>query len=140
MRLRLADVTATGLEAESVDAVVASLGDPYNTEDFWSEVARVLQPGGVCHFTTPAREWALAFREEDTYAVAEFLRKDGTTLLMPSPVPTEGQQADMFQRAGLIITDSQAFSFREIGAPPAPKLLCVGEDAPVVRGYSLRRA
>lgn len=139
VRLRVADAVSTGLEAESVDVLIASLGDPYNTSDFWSEVARVLHPGGVCHFTTPASEWAFAFRDEENRFAAEFLRADGTILLMPSPVLNDEEQAELFQDAGLAVSDEQFLTLRDLTSAPPPKLLCVGHGEAVVRGYSLRR-
>jgi hypothetical protein len=139
VRFRLADAISTGLEAESVDVLIASLGDPYNTSDFWSEVARVLHPSGVCHFTTPASEWAFAFRDEENRFAAEFLRADGAILLMPSPVLTKEEQIELFQDAGLAVWDEQVLTLRNLASAPAPKLLCVGYDGAVVKGYSLRR-
>jgi SAM-dependent methyltransferase len=139
VRLRIADAVSTGLESESVDVLIASLGDPYNTFGFWKEVARVLHPGGVCHFTTPASEWAFAFRDKENRSVAEFLRADGTILQMPSPVLTHEEQMDLLQKAGLSVLDEQSLTLCDLASAPASKLLCVGHDKAVVRGYSVRR-
>lgn len=38
----------------SMGCIVASLGDPYNTDEFWTETFRVLARGGQAVFTTPA--------------------------------------------------------------------------------------
>jgi len=58
------DAERLAIQNKSVDAVVASLGDPYNTSAFWRECARVVRPGGRVLFTTPAFAWAHSFREE----------------------------------------------------------------------------
>lgn len=137
-RLAVADADATGLPDSSTDVIVASLGDPYNTSSFWREVARVLRPGGVCHFTTPAHEWARRFRSSETRAVAEFVRADGTVLYMPSPVYTDKEQATLFSAAGLRLVDSGCLTLKDLDSAPAPKLLCVSKGEPVVRGYSVQ--
>nr|WP_237684448.1 class I SAM-dependent methyltransferase [Pseudaminobacter soli] len=136
--LVVADATTTGLPAGSVDVLVSSLGDPYNSPAFWQEVSRILKPGGTCHFTSPAFEWAMAFRDEENLSTAEFLRADGAELLMPSPVYKQLDQLRMFAGAGLRLIDEEALTRQALASKPAPKLMCVPFDVPVVRGYSLR--
>ena len=138
-RLAVAEADATGLPDSSADVIVASLGDPYNTSSFWREVARVLRPGGVCHFTTPAHEWARRFRSPEARAVAEFVRADGSVLFMPSPVYTDQEQGELFSAAGLRLVDSGSLTLEDLVSAPAPKLLCVSNGEPVVRGYSVQR-
>lgn len=75
--LLVADAERTDLPAGSFDIIVSSLGDPYNTGRFWSEVARLLSRDGKCYFTTPAVEWASAFRPPESRSAAEFVRADG---------------------------------------------------------------
>jgi SAM-dependent methyltransferase len=138
-RLNVTCASETGLPAGSADVVVASLGDPYNTGSFWREIARVLRPGGVCHFTTPAYEWASRYRSPEMSAAAEFVRSDGTVLFMPSRVFTYQDQAELFAEAGLRVVDVAAFTVADLSSEPAPKLLCVSTNIPVLRGYSLQR-
>lgn len=137
--LVIADAQNTGLQAESVDLVVASLGDPYNTAEFWSEVARLLRPGGRCLFTTPALEWASTFRPLETRSAAEFVRADGTVLLMPSPILNEVEQIELFTNAGLKLIETEAFSIADLRSAAAPKLLCVSSHEPILRGYTVER-
>ncbi len=138
-RLVLADACSLPFQDGSVDILVASLGDPYNLPSFWHEVARVLRSGGSALFTTPAHEWATRFRAPDRRGAAEFVRRDGAVMLMPSSVPSYEEQIAMFVEAGLILGEVQAFSARDLETTPAPKLLCVGEGEPVLRGYVVRR-
>ena len=61
----IADALRLPIRSACFGLVVASLGDAYNDPQFWSEVSRVLQPGGVVLFTTPSFEWAVSFRREE---------------------------------------------------------------------------
>jgi SAM-dependent methyltransferase len=137
--LVLADACSLPFPDGSIDVIVASLGDPYNLPAFWGEVARVLRSGGRALFTAPASEWATRFRAPECLDAAEFIRRDGTILLMPSPVLTEQEQISMFAEAGLAFEEVQTFSAVDLGSTPAPKLLCLDEGEPVLRGYVVRR-
>lgn len=137
--LSLAEASALPFEDGSVDVVVASLGDPYNCRAFWRETARVLRTGGSVLFTTPALEWSSRFRNPELRDTAEFLRKDGTVLLMPSNILSEENQATMFEEAGLRLEEIATFSVADLQSPPAPKLLCTLSGEPVLRGYALVR-
>jgi SAM-dependent methyltransferase len=123
----------------TVDVLVVSLGDSYNLPAFWHEAARVLRLGGRAFFTTPAPEWTRRFRAPDQQEAAEFVRRDGAVLLVPSLVSTEEDQVAMFAEAGLGLIELQAFSVADLQSPPAPKLLCVEERIPVLRGYVVCR-
>ncbi|PTS75002.1 hypothetical protein DBR17_16310 [Sphingomonas sp. HMWF008] len=138
-RLELSDACSLPIQDGSVDILFASLGDPYNLPSFWREVARVLRSGGRALFTTPAHEWATRFRTPDRRDAAEFVRRDGAILLMPSSIPSDEEQIAMFAKAGLILCDVQAFSALDLKSTPAPKLLCIDEGEPVLRGYVVRR-
>ena len=60
------------LRDSNLTVLVASLGDPFNTGEFWREVRRILEPGGVVLFTTPSYEWSSAFRRGTDANSAEF--------------------------------------------------------------------
>ena len=90
-------------------------------------------------FTSPAHEWATRFRAPNNRDAAEFVRQDGTVLLMPSPIPSTEEQIAMFAEARLDLREVQAFSTHDLNSVPAPKLLCVKEGEPVVRGYVVHR-
>lgn len=58
----LGEAERMGIRRGAVDAVVASLGGPFNTGRFWREVGRVARPGAVVAFTAPSYRWALRDR------------------------------------------------------------------------------
>ncbi len=58
----VADARQLPIGRHSVELGVVPLGDAFNNCAFWSEVARVLRPGGLCLFTVPAFAWAQEFR------------------------------------------------------------------------------
>jgi SAM-dependent methyltransferase len=99
----VSDAEQLSIRTASVDAILASLGDPYNTAAFWRECSRVLRPGGRVFFTTPSFEWAQAFREETEAPpmAAEFELVDGRALFVPSFVRSPTEQAALIRSAGL---------------------------------------
>lgn len=140
-RLVLGDACRTDLPAASFGLIVSSLGDPYNCMIFWHEVARLLEWGGVCLFTTPAPEWATRFRRPDSRSHAEFVIADGTTVLVPSNIPTLDQQIRMITEANLHAIEIGGVSGEQLLGPHSPKLL-VNEATrllPIVRGFVVRR-
>lgn len=133
----LASASDTGLESRSFDIIVASLGDPFNYLDFWNEISRLISLNGACLFTTPAPEWANAFRPSKYLHAAEFIRADGTRLFMPSPVLSLHEQSDLFDSAGLQLIDSQSYSLMDLVYSSSYKLECVEERTPLLWGYTL---
>ena len=81
---RIADASRTGLPAGVFDLIVASLGDPYDTSDFWQEMRRVISNSGIFLFTTPSYEWSSTYRRETARDKAEFVLRDGRGVLVPS--------------------------------------------------------
>jgi hypothetical protein len=134
----VASADATGLSSGTASLIVSSLGDPYNSPLFWREVARLLNPGGRCLFTTPSFEWSSNFRPHGQRHVAEFVRADGVCLLLPSYVQSEGEQVRMIENAGLIVEDRLGFGTEMLDGEPAPKLVCVGRNIPVISAYAVK--
>jgi SAM-dependent methyltransferase len=139
VKSEVADATSIPAPDGSVDILISSLGDPYNTATFWLEVARVLRTGGTALFTTPSPEWANSFRLENEIDSAEFVRRDGAVLMLPSFVPSEAAQLQMFSHAGLTLRESRSLTAGDMDTQPAPKLLSVGSEAPLLRGFTLVR-
>jgi ubiquinone/menaquinone biosynthesis C-methylase UbiE len=140
-RLIVGDACRTQLPERSFRLIVSALGDPYNCPAFWREVARLLEPSGVCLFTTPAPEWATRFRPPEAQSHAEFVIADGRTVLVPSKIPAREQQGSMIADAGLHSVDDEGLSAEKLSGPPSPKLLL--DEAtmrlPIVRGFTVRR-
>lgn len=127
------------IASESVQLVVASLGDPYNTAPFWKEVCRVLRPGGSFVFTTPSCNWASRFREGQNVKLAEFELSDGRRVEVPSWIYPRDEQVRMFEQYRLLLRQLDEVPISELKSEPlSPKLLQLrGLDASVVTGYLL---
>lgn len=119
--LVIADARKLPFGDESMLAVVASLGDPYNDATFWLEAKRVLKPGGVCLFTTPSFEWATTFREDEATS-ARFELRTGEEISVPSFVLDAGEQTRMIEDVGLAVADVRHVTVGELPRPISPKL------------------
>jgi ubiquinone/menaquinone biosynthesis C-methylase UbiE len=74
--LVLSEADELALRDGVADLLVASLGDPYNSEAFWRASRRVVRTDGRIIFSTPSFEWSTAFRRSMHHPpdVAEFVR------------------------------------------------------------------
>jgi SAM-dependent methyltransferase len=124
-RLAVADASRLPVPSDSVELLVASLGDPYNEAAFWSEACRVLAPGGRLVFTTPSHEWAWAFRQGDAASeTAEFELSDGRRICVPSVIHPIAEQTSMIAAAGMIVARVTDVTLGDIdSARMSPKLL-----------------
>jgi SAM-dependent methyltransferase len=139
--LVVADAKSTGLPDAAFDLIVSSLGDPYNTDEFWREVNRLLRPGGACLFTIPAPEWAFAFRSAAHAREAEFVLSSGEIVFVPSFVPVYEEQIRLIENVGLVIENSEEFRSSDLSGAVSPKLVPnLDERNPiVVRGFQIRK-
>ena len=135
----IADALRLPIRSACFGLVVASLGDAYNDPQFWSEVSRVLQPGGVVLFTTPSFEWAVSFRERSPEAIvtAEFEIMNKTSVLVPSAILPEERQTEAIERVGLRVASVGHVELRALDSHSvSPKLMPErGPHARVVTGY-----
>jgi ubiquinone/menaquinone biosynthesis C-methylase UbiE len=137
----VADAQSTGLPQGYFDLVISSLGDPYNTFEFWREISRLLQPNGICLFTTPAPEWARSFRDMSNLKEAEFILSTGATVRVPSFVPSHEEQLALVESAGLKVESVEVFSVSDLTGRVSPKLECnLDSESPIVlRGFEIRK-
>lgn len=122
------------------DMIVASLGDPYNTNEFWRSVANALTPRGVCLFTTPSFEWASTFRRvesEEADNLALFELRNGDKHFVPSIILSEENQHKMVRVAGLTVTRSDRLSLEDTLKRP-PKLAHLDASVPVATLYCVQ--
>jgi SAM-dependent methyltransferase len=143
-QLVLADVSkGIPMDAEAVDVAVASLGDPYNLDGFWSEVRRIVRPGGRILYTTPSHEWAGAFRKTDRCRLqgAQFALVNGETVCVPSYIYPRDQQKKLIARHGLVVERVANVSSSELAETRlSSKLLVLGKpNASIVTGYLVSR-
>jgi SAM-dependent methyltransferase len=140
-RLLVKNACQTELPRGSFGLIVSALGDPYNCPAFWQEVARLLEPGGLCLFTTPAWEWASRFRAPHEQSYAAFEIAGGNTVLVPSKILPLDQQARMVADAGLLIVDAVGLTPECLSGTCSPKLLVTPETMrlPIVRGFTAQR-
>jgi len=69
---------------QNYDIVISSLADPYNDDEFWKELRRIISYKGLWIVTAPSFDWANAFRTSNEKIYAEFLKEDGTVIHVPS--------------------------------------------------------
>jgi SAM-dependent methyltransferase len=155
--MRHTDLIASGInlvcaDAETLpftdggfDLLIASLGDPYNTERFWREASRVMAKGGRCIFTTPAAPWSDRFRRERQsghQGLAVFEIEGGSTVAVPSLVMSPLEQISFISKCGLMTTDVWSFT-RDMfpdGLPLSPKIFEFTQSAtPVVSQFVVRK-
>jgi len=132
--LIVCDAQRLPLISSGFDLVVASLADPYNSVPFWSEVARVLRPGGHVLFTTPSFEWALQFRSGSHKA--EFILSNGRAVTVPSYIQSNDAQRRMIEGCKMAVLEIGVIQDSELHRTSrSPKL----RTGPIVTGYRCRR-
>lgn len=141
--LVLSDAMNLPFSDHSVDLLVSSLGDPYNLPEFWDEVYRVLTPGSIALFTTPAYSWARVFRTKShrDFTAAQFDLLDGGSIDLPSWINPVREQIEIIEKSGLKVVETSTVSISEIGSNHlSPKLMIErGPGAEVVEGYMTTR-
>jgi SAM-dependent methyltransferase len=130
----LCDAKQLPFANNSFDVIVSSLGDPYNSAEFWRETARVLSPGGHVAFTTPSFEWAQQYRNGIDFA--EFVMNDGEVVTVPSRIEEQREQERLIECAGLsVVSKRHIFEYEIQKTRRSPKL----RAGPIVSGYVARK-
>ncbi len=134
---KLADAKKTQLHRASFDLIVSSLGDPYNCEEFWQEMRRIIIDHGVLLFTTPSFEWSSKFRNASKPDRAEFSLRDGRSVLVPSFTRPISEQRAMMGSFGFRVVDEYLPIAKDIGGYISPKLEVINETEPVLYCFTL---
>jgi ubiquinone/menaquinone biosynthesis C-methylase UbiE len=144
--LWLARAERLPIAGDSIGCLVSSLGDPYNNRTFWTEAFRVVRPGGIVIFTSPAYEWAVSFRRESqnidaSFMQAEFELADGRRVYLPSYIYSDSDQQSLVEGAGFVVRDVRSVTIADLhGAVLSPKLcLGRGRNGPVVTGFLMQK-
>jgi SAM-dependent methyltransferase len=140
----IADAAELPLGNDSVGFFVASLGDPYNGTQLWSELSRVLSPGGHIVFTTPSYEWASRYRasEGSEISKAEFWLADGSVVAAPSIIlDAEAQTKMIVATQSLQVINVQAVRYSRLPSLNISPKLKIAEDGdlPIVTAYVARK-
>lgn len=142
-RLRMASAEHLPLAGCAANLVVASLGDPYNTELFWAEAYRILKPRAQMIFTCPSFEWAAAYRgdAETGFMKAEFALRTGDHVMLPSFIYSGAVQRKMIERIGFTVTAERNVTIGDLSGEVLSPKLCLerGPDGPVVTGYVVEK-
>jgi len=134
--LAVARATSLPVADAALELVVASLADPYDDDDLWSEMRRVLGPGGSCIVTTPSSAWATRFRTAgDPPDTARFELADGGSVLVRSQIRPVAQQRELIERHDLTVTSVAELALDELAQPISRKLRSLDGDDAVVVGY-----
>lgn len=141
-QLLVGDVLNLPIRDASVACVVSSLGDPYNGPQLWQEVNRVLESSGTVLYTTPAYEWAMAYRalHGDPSNAAEFDLRDGRAVQVPSTILEPAEQVCMFESVGFEVAEMSHVTLSMLtGESLSPKLKVGGPDLPIVTGFRIEK-
>jgi hypothetical protein len=142
--LVLADAERLPFRNQGIDVVIAGLGDPYNTIDFWDGLSWSLRRGGFCFFTTPSYEWATWFRsgahkERPGYACFEVI--NGRAVYLPSLVYSLESQCKMIEQHGMRVVEVVNITVEMLPRPWSPKIIDapLAEKTPLVVGYRIAK-
>ena len=107
-RLLVANAMSLPLRDATYDCVTASLGDPYNTDQFWREISRITKTEALVLFTTPSFEWANNFRSasiNEAQDKAMFIDRSGTVTYLDSFIYSEIEQIEKIQSNGFSVEE-----------------------------------
>jgi ubiquinone/menaquinone biosynthesis C-methylase UbiE len=136
------DAQSTNFPDDTFDLIVSSLGDPYNTEKLWSEISRILLPGGLCIFTTPSYEWSNTFRKSpNVHKYAEFITLLKEKVYVPSFIYDFGEQKQLIEKFNLSIQTSRAINLSQLSTTNISTKLLINNESelPIVTGYLVRK-
>ncbi len=135
---KIADAKQTQLPERSFDLIVSSLGDPYDSEEFWVEMHRVIRCGGTILFTTPSFEWSSKFRHGLFSDTAEFSLRNGNTVLVPSFTRPLLQEKALIRGVGFELMEEIMPGRNKIEGPISHKLDVLQASEPVIYCFALK--
>jgi SAM-dependent methyltransferase len=124
-----ADALQLPVRDDTVAAVAAFLYDAYNLPAFYSEVARLLQPGGVFIGTLPHNQWGTNLRASDNMDQAEFDLVDGRTVSVDSHLSEPSQLRRYCEQAGLSIESLHEITLPDEVTEISPDISSAADNA-----------
>lgn len=108
----VADAKMLPFRREAFTVVAAFLFDPFNEATFFSQVAEVLDVGGVFIGTLPHYEWGQALRGQTAASLKEavFVLNSGERVPQPSVLSSPQHLNENIVRAGLRILKNEALT------------------------------
>jgi SAM-dependent methyltransferase len=117
-----ADATAIPLADRQFSAVIGFLIDPFLGLTFFAEAFRMLQPGGVLLFTTPAWEWAEGLRSKTNVLEARFITDANEAVSVPSHVAPVARIKQMLAHSGFTNVIAQSCKLPLSTKPISPDI------------------
>lgn len=139
-KLTQLDAQETGLTESSIDLIISSLGDPYNTRKMWNEIYRVLSPNGIIIFTTPSFQWSSEFRKnskEDSFA--EFLTTQNKLVRVPSYIYNFENQKIIIESSGFSILNFSEFKLNMLTESEISNKLKITRNPSITSSYLIKK-
>lgn len=119
----------------SFEMIFSFLADPYNDEQLWSEVKRVLADDGFWIVTLPSHRWSKAFRKASGLKVSRFLTKSGEEFDLPSITYPVGEFVRSLERRGFLLRNFVNYTTDHLSGHVSKKLYANGSDSSVLDCY-----
>ena len=135
-------------DAETFDAVVASLADPFLFPAAVSEISRVLRPHGRFIFTAPTASWAKAVRDSKLLDVTTFVMSAGEHITVFSFAREDSEIAELAGLTGFTIESHSLLkgshlprlgTVSPILAKAADQLECPLAELPILDAFVLSK-
>ena len=143
-----ADALALPHSDSSIDCVIASLIDPYNTPKLWTSLERILTVDGQIIVTTPSYEWAKRFRAVQGEArgskemeSAEFSLEDGSVIRVPSYIYPLAETVKLIESSTLSVLKFESLGLGNLtGINISPKSrVFKGKNSSLLWGFVIAR-
>lgn len=131
-KMYLSDARDLGVPDSSYDCVFSFLLDPYDTENLWREISRVLRPGSRWIISSPSHYWATKFRTLGSEKSSMFIGPKGEDIELPSYTFTPYERIRNLQGYGFSIEYYREFLVDDIEGPVSGKLILDAPKNPVL--------
>jgi hypothetical protein len=134
-RIISADVCAIPVPARYYDFVLASLADPYAHPMAFSEIWRVLKPGGQLILTSPSHVWASGIRDSNSKRRTTFTLSNGGRAEVYSFTHSIGDLTNLLRTCGFSICTLDTAYGRDL--PPSTDISPAITEAALRLGTSV---